>query len=111
MEWDNQTPENAAIPEPLATNINELSLADAAVFYAQNGWPVFPLAGKIPYKFLTPAKESHGHKDATTNQEHIQIWWKEHPHANIGLSTGAVSGMPFFYVTLPQPGCTKPFIV
>jgi hypothetical protein len=82
--------------------LNSLSLKDAALFYAQTGWPVFPLAGKIPYKFLTPDRESHGHKDATTDTEQIQTWWSVHPKANIGLPTGKVSGVMVLDMDVPE---------
>ncbi len=65
--------------------LNSLPLKDAALHYAQNGWLVFPLAGKIPYDGM------HGHRDATTDTKQIQTWWHEHPKANIGLATGSRS--------------------
>ncbi len=55
--------------------LNSMSLKDAAVHYAQNGWPVFPLAGKIPYDGM------HGHRDATTEKAVIDHWWREHPQS------------------------------
>jgi hypothetical protein len=64
-----------------------LSLSQAAMNYAQMGWPVFPFAGKLPYK------GTHGHKDATVDLQTVEHMWHEHPHANIGLATGAVSGV------------------
>ena len=64
-----------------------LSLQQAAVRYARLGWSVFPLHGKLPYK------GTHGHKDATTDLETIRAWWSQHEAANIGLATGAVSGV------------------
>ncbi len=50
----------------------------SALRLAGEGKPVFPLKplGKTP---LT----EHGFKDATTDQEQIQAWWKEWPDANI----------------------------
>jgi hypothetical protein len=82
--------------------LNSLPLKDAALCYAANGWPVFPLAGKVPYKLLTPERESHGHKDATADTEQIQTWWREHPSANIGLPTGAVSGVMVLDMDVPE---------
>src|SRR5712692_5894092 len=67
--------------------LNTISTADAALIYAQNGWPIFPLYGKIPLK------NSHGHRDATTDLDQIEQWWSQHPTANIGLATGEVSGV------------------
>jgi Bifunctional DNA primase/polymerase, N-terminal len=58
-------------------------LLEAALAYAQWGWPVFPLkpSSKQP---ATP----HGFKNATTNPRHITAWWTKYPDANIGLPTG-----------------------
>jgi Bifunctional DNA primase/polymerase, N-terminal len=69
-------PEQASIP-----------MVQHALSYARNGWPVFPLAGKVPYK------ETRGYKDATTDPLLIEAAWASHPTANIGLPTGAVSGL------------------
>jgi len=87
---------------PMQETLDTLPLKDAALYYATHGWPVFPLAGKVPYKFLTPERESHGHKDATTNQQTLQTWWSEHPKANIGLPTGEVSGVMVLDMDVPE---------
>lgn len=79
-----------------------LDLAQAASWYARNGIPVFPLngiaagicscgtnacgnAGKHP-------RTAHGFKDATTDQNQIDRWWRQWPGANIGVPTGAATG-------------------
>ncbi len=76
---------------------------DAALTYAARGWAVFPLhtpagdgcscgnpdcehAGKHP-------RTQHGFLDATTDEEAIREWWTRWPDANIGIATGAVSGL------------------
>jgi hypothetical protein len=64
-----------------------VSLAEAAKNYAEQGWPVFPLAGKYPYK------GTHGYLDATNDPQEVTRMWQERPAANIGLATGAVSGV------------------
>jgi hypothetical protein len=36
---------------------------------------------------------AHGCKDATTDVIAIQAWWRENPNYNIGIATGAISGI------------------
>jgi putative DNA primase/helicase len=65
---------------------NELKLA--ALEYARNGIPVFPLkpGDKTPI-------HNGGFHNATTDPETISRWWDEHPQANIGMPTGKASGV------------------
>ncbi len=62
------------------------TLGRAALAYAGQGIPVFPLkpGGKEP---LT----RHGFKDATTDHAKITAWWNANPRANIGIPTGEPS--------------------
>lgn len=64
------------------------ALGRAAEFYATHGWAVFPLVagGK------TPATR-RGFHDATTDVDRVRAWWSAHPDRNIGLATGAASGV------------------
>lgn len=64
--------------------MNELK--EAALDYARKGFPVFPCNGKVPYT-------QRGCKDATTDLATIESWWNLHPNANIGMATGAASGI------------------
>ena len=85
------------------------SMLDAALVHARRGWPVLPL-----YEPVTPEpggpvgcscgkagcgnigkhpRCDHGLKDATIDEAQIREWWAKWPEANIGVPTGAVSGM------------------
>ena len=71
----------------------------AALRYAARGWPVFPLRprGKEP---LT----EHGVKDATCDTATIVAWWRRWPDANVGIATGAPSGLVVLDVDEPKGG-------
>jgi hypothetical protein len=78
-------------------------LLDAAPDYAERGWPVVPLhtiangrctCGKPDCG--TPGKHprtEHGSKDGSTDSGVIIGWWERWPDANVGLCTGAASGV------------------
>lgn len=72
------------IVDRLDTHPPAPSLHSAALWYATNGFKVFPLqpGTKIPFK------GSRGCKDASTNTDVIDGWWEDTPDANIGLATG-----------------------
>jgi Bifunctional DNA primase/polymerase, N-terminal/Primase C terminal 1 (PriCT-1) len=89
----------------------------AALRYARAGWPVFPLhsigsdgctcgdsecsnAGKHP-------RTAHGFKDATTDRATIRGWWKKWPNANIGIATGAQSGIIVLDIDSRHDGFTS----
>jgi hypothetical protein len=69
----------------------EQTMLDLALGYADKGWHVFPLRpkGKQPLAALAP----QGLKNATADAETIRRWWGTYPDANIGLRTGAESGL------------------
>jgi hypothetical protein len=60
----------------------------AALRYASQGIPVFPLATRSKFPLIAAAEGGHGLHDATTDAARIQAWWTAHPTANIGLKTG-----------------------
>jgi Bifunctional DNA primase/polymerase, N-terminal len=60
-----------------------------AARYAAKGLAVFPLAPNSK----KPLKDSHGFKDATTDPRQIAEWSRETPFSNLGLATGAISGI------------------
>ncbi len=68
-----------------------MTMLEAAIEYAQRGWPVLPLkAGKkAPYGELVP----RGHKEATTNEDVLKMWLSAHPEANVGVCVGPETGV------------------
>jgi hypothetical protein len=64
-----------------------MSLRDAACFYADRGWAIFPLKprSKQPDGRLTP----HGMNDATTDLARVFWCWERSPRLNIGLNCEA----------------------
>lgn len=72
------------------------NLSEAALYYAQHGFPVFPCGpDKRP---LT----AHGFKDATTGVTQIKKWWHDHPNALIGMPTGERTGIDVLDIDDPQ---------
>jgi hypothetical protein len=59
------------------------ALLTAALWYAEQGMPVFPCepGGKRPIT-------THGFQDASAEPDVIREWWARTPAANIGLPTG-----------------------
>lgn len=57
-------------------------LMNAALRYAELGYPVFPCApgDKVPLC-------QHGFHNATVDPDQIERWWSQHPNANIGIPT------------------------
>jgi hypothetical protein len=62
-------------------------MMEAAIEYANRGWPVFPCNPSTKQPFTVK-----GFKDATTDINQICVWWTRHPSAMIGLPTGIASG-------------------
>lgn len=74
----------------------------AALAYARHGWPVFPLhnpevggcsCGRPCKDIGKHPRTLHGVLDASTDTAVIQRWWRMWPEANVGLATGAASGI------------------
>lgn len=60
-------------------------LGASALWYAKQGWAVFPL---LPNQKVPATK--NGFKDATMDPSKIKAWWDRHPDSNIGLPTGGL---------------------
>jgi KaiC/GvpD/RAD55 family RecA-like ATPase len=69
------------------------SLGAAALYYASLGWAVFPLVPREKIPLLSKAKGGNGLKDASADVDTVTAWWTRYPDANIGLTTGASSGL------------------
>ena len=76
---------------------------DHAIQYAEKGWAVLPLHSVINGK-CTCGKDKcqsagkhpqtlNGLKSASTDLDTINTWFKHWPKANIGIATGAISGI------------------
>ena len=80
-----------------------MTILDAALGYAARGWPVFPLHGIVDGRCTcggtgctSPGKHPRtlaGFKDASTDATRITRWWTDYPDSNVGLVTGAASGL------------------
>jgi hypothetical protein len=66
----------------------------AALALASRGMHVFPCRGKFPVT-------EHGFYNATRDPEQIKEWWALHRNSNIGIATGAVSGI--FVIDIDSP--------
>jgi putative DNA primase/helicase len=85
-------------------NFQPNSPLDWALAYAAKGWRIFPLhsvsadgrctcgqdCGKVAGKH---PRLKGGFKIATSDTRQIEAWWRKWPDANIGIATGAVSGI------------------
>jgi len=69
-------------------NDRQQELVDAAVRYAEMGWPVFPChpTGHQPLV-------EKGFYAATTNRQQMLLWWSRWPDAAIALRTGEEAGV------------------
>lgn len=65
-------------------SVTTVDLLDAALRYAEAGWPVFPCVPTMKMPTTT-----HGFKDATTDPGQITTWWCRNPRANVAVATGA----------------------
>jgi len=69
-------------------------LLAAALAYALAGLPVLPLDGKVP-------RNTGGLLNASTDPAVVAEWWHRWPDANVGIRTGAASGLVVLDVDVP----------
>lgn len=84
---------------------------DAALGYARRGWKVFPLHGVLNGVCTCGRSDCgsagkhplvrRGLYEATTDSSFIDEWWRQWPSANIGVATGATSGIAVVDIDLP----------
>jgi putative DNA primase/helicase len=94
---------SASVSARLPIFMGNFTLPEAAVLYAKHGVPVLPLHGIRNNRctcgtFCGAAAGGHprvpgSFRVATTNLPQIQKWWRTWPDANIGIATGAASGL------------------
>ena len=74
--------------ERLSAIAPDAPMVEFALDYARRGWPVFPCRphDKRPYTIT-------GFKDATTDADQINTWWRQWPRAMIGVRMGAAAGV------------------
>lgn len=80
-----------------------MKAVDHAIQYAEKGWAVLPLhtvidgkctCGKIGCSSAGKHPQTmNGLKSASTDLDTINTWFKHWPKANIGIATGAISGI------------------
>ena len=75
----------AATPRPRGSAMSRPNPhLDAALRYAEHGWPVFPLSPGTK----VPLPGTHGLLEASTDERQLVRWWDRHPDRNIGIATG-----------------------
>ncbi|MBD8054451.1 bifunctional DNA primase/polymerase [Rhodococcus ruber] len=83
--------------------VNGMRLADAAARFAAAGVPVFPC---VPGEKRPLVRR--GFHDASTDAGQVAAWWSRWPAANIGIPTGAASGVEVVDVDVHQTGTGFP---
>jgi hypothetical protein len=91
---------------------------DAALEYAENGWPVFPChsihaGGCSCHRTHCSSPGKHpriggGLTAASTDHDTIRRWWRQWPTANVAIRTGAASGLVILDID-PDHGGTATF--
>jgi hypothetical protein len=78
---DAPDPTGTSIPEAATSSQpqNNYSILAAALQYAERGFYVLPVNGKVAFT-------THGKDDATTDPVQIKAWWKKNPKANVAIN-------------------------
>ena len=108
-----------ALRHPLfdASTVSWPTHLDAALNYAERGWPIFPLHG-IKNGACTCGKPEcgnagkhpltkNGFKDATSDARQIREWFARWPDANLGAAMGTTGNGHFGIDTDPRHGGDK----
>jgi hypothetical protein len=87
-------------------------LREAALGYAHRGWRVFPLHGIVNGACTCGRSDCssagkhplvrRGLYEATTELDQIASWWRRWRSANVGVATGAQSGIVVIDIDLPS---------
>ncbi|HEU5347579.1 MAG TPA: bifunctional DNA primase/polymerase, partial [Ktedonobacterales bacterium] len=77
----------------LSSSLPNDRLKSWALVYANDGLPVLPLLPGMKTPAISKADGGNGFYDATTDTQRIEDWWMRYPGANIGIRTGATSGL------------------
>ncbi|MGH1502822.1 MAG: bifunctional DNA primase/polymerase [Acidimicrobiales bacterium] len=80
------------------------SMIEAALAYAEAGWPVFPVGGGDERK--EPFIKGWNTK-ASTDPDQVRKWWTKWPDANIGIITGKRLGLWVLDIDLDKEGETN----
>lgn len=85
------------------SEISRLSLPEAAARFVSAGVPVFPC---VPGEKRPLVRR--GFHDATEDPDQVDAWWLRWPQANIGIPTGALSGVDVVDVDVHSTGTGFP---
>ncbi len=68
------------------------TMLEYALEYHKLGWPIIPINNN-PERGKVPLIKWIDFQNRRPSEEEIHSWWKRNPNANIGLVTGAISGI------------------
>lgn len=69
--------------------MNQMTMLEAALWYAARGYAVFPCSPGTKMPFAGTS----GSKEATTDEARIREWWSRTPTANVALATGSTNNL------------------